>query len=213
MADAPSAWQGDLDRRDLDEANTSADPLVLFADWFATAGQSDMIEPTAMTLATVDPDGRPSARILLLKGFDENGFRFYTNYQSRKGAALAAHPVAALVFWWECNERQVRVTGNVRKLDAATTDAYFARRSRGSQMGANASPQSQVINGRAELDRRLAAVEARFADRPVERPPHWGGYLLVPDSIEFWQARRNRLHDRLLYRREAEGWRLERLAP
>lgn len=217
MTDEPSAWQGELDRSDLLEANVPDDPLTLFATWFEAAQQADMREPTAMTLATVDPDGRPSARIVLLKGFDADGFRFYTNYQSRKGLALAAHPAAALVFWWERLERQVRVTGAVHELDGAASDAYFARRSRGSRLGAHASPQSRVLADRAELDQRLAEVEARFTARDVHRPPYWGGYALAPDSIEFWQARRNRLHDRLRYTRDNnggdDGWQLERLAP
>ena len=214
MSDQPSAWQGDLDRNDLVEANAPADPLVLFADWYAAAADCGLREPTAMTLATVDPDGTPSARIVLLKGFDEAGFRFYTNYESRKGAALAANPHAALVFWWEPIERQVRVTGPVAKLDPAMSDAYFERRSRGSRLGAHASPQSRPLADRAELDRRLADVDARFADREVPRPEHWGGYIVAPEAIEFWQARRSRLHDRLRYARDGrENWRIERLAP
>lgn len=214
MSDQPSAWQGDLDRADLIEANVPADPLALFADWYAAAADCGLREPTAMTLATVDPDGSPSARIVLLKGFDDAGFRFYTNYQSDKGAALAANPRAALVFWWEPIERQVRVTGAVSKLDAATSDAYFQRRSRGSRLGAHASLQSQRLADRAELDQRLADVEARFADQDVPRPDHWGGYLVAPERIEFWQARRSRLHDRLRYvRDESTGWRIERLSP
>ncbi len=214
MADTPSTWQGELDRRDLTEANVPADPFVLFAAWFEAARNAGTLAATAMTLATVDPDGRPSARIVLLKGFDAGGFRFYSNYHSRKGAALAAHPAAALVFWWEASERQVRVTGDVHKLDAAASDAYFARRPRASQLGAQASPQSQVITGRAELEDRLAATEARFAVQEVARPPHWGGYVLAPEAIEFCQARHSRLHDRLRYRRQADNnWRLERLAP
>jgi len=213
MTDTPDAWQGDLDRADLVESSVPDDPLTLFADWYAAARHTDLAEPSAMTLATIDPDGRPSARIVLLKGFDADGFRFYTNYESRKGQALAAHPQAALVLWWEPLERQVRVTGDVHKLDAAAGDAYFARRSRGSCLGANASPQSRVLADRGELEQRLADVEARFAGRAVERPPHWGGYALKPDTIEFWQARHNRLHDRLRYRLDGHGWRLERLAP
>lgn len=213
MSDAPSRWQGDLDRRDLMEDNAPADPIALFGDWYSAAQQADMIEPTAMTLATVDASGRPSARIVLLKGMDADGFRFYTNYRSRKGDALAANPWAALVFWWESEERQVRVEGAVHKLEAAVSDAYFSRRSRASRLGAHASPQSQVIADRATLEHRVEDVEARFADTDVERPAHWGGYALVPDMIEFWQARRSRLHDRLRYQRDNDGWRIERLAP
>lgn len=214
MSDRPGAWQGDLDRGDLIEANAPADPLVLFADWFAAAMDCGLREPTAMTLATVDPDGSPSARIVLLKGFDAHGFRFYTHYASRKGAALTANPRAALVFWWEPLERQVRVTGRVARLDAAVSDAYFARRSRGSRLGAHASAQSQPLAGRGELEWHLADVEAHFAERDVPRPAHWGGYVVTPETIEFWQARRSRLHDRLRYARDKNhGWRLERLAP
>lgn len=214
MSDQPSSWQGELDRDDLVESNVPADPLALFADWYTAARASDMREPTAMTLATVDPDGTPSARIVLLKGFDAAGFRFYTNYDSRKGQALAAYPHAALVFWWEALERQVRIRGPVRKLDSAASDAYFERRSRGSQIGAHASLQSQALPNRAALERRLADTEARFADQTVPRPPHWGGYVVAPKSIEFWQARRNRLHDRLRYHRDHDDvWEIERLSP
>lgn len=214
MSDEPSAWQGDLDRNDLIEADAPADPLALFADWYGEAADCGLREPTAMTLATVDPDGTPSARIVLLKGFDHAGFRFYTNYRSRKGAALAANPHAALVFWWEPIERQVRVTGPVTKLASAASDAYFERRSRGSRLGAHASTQSRRLAGRAELEQHLAEAEARFADRDVPRPAHWGGYLVAPETIEFWQARRSRLHDRLRYVRDGqENWRIERLAP
>lgn len=213
MSDAPGRWQGDLDRHDLIESNAPADPLALFDAWFDAAQQADMIEPSAMTLATVDASGRPSARIVLLKGFDANGFRFYSNYRSRKGEALASNALAALVFWWQPLERQVRVEGTVHRLDASASDAYFARRSRGSRLGAHASPQSRVIAGRDDLDQRLHDMEARFAKRDVERPAHWGGYALAPEMIEFWQARRSRLHDRLRYQRRDGAWQIERLAP
>ncbi len=216
MSDAPGRWQGVLDRDDLIEANAPAEPLALFDAWYTAALEADTIEPSAMTLATVDPDGRPSARIVLLKGFDAAGFRFYTNYESRKGAALAAHPAAALVFWWEALERQVRTNGDVRPLAPEEPDAYYARRSRDSQIGAHASLQSQVLSGRAELDARMADARARYADAAVPRPRHWGGYRLWPRAIEFWQARRSRLHDRLRYVRapaDTQGWIIERLSP
>lgn len=212
MADQPSAWQGELDRDDLTEQYAPADPLVLFSDWYGEAQSHGMMEPTAMTLATVDADGTPSARIVLLKGVDARGFRFYSNYHSRKGRALAANPAAALVFWWEASERQIRVTGTVTKLPSKESDAYFDNRSRGSQLGAHASPQSQVLSDRAVLSERLSDADQRFVDQ-VPRPEYWGGYVLAPQSIEFWQARRSRLHDRLRYCRDGDVWHIERLAP
>ena len=213
MADAPSAWQGELDRSDLIEANAPADPLALFADWYSDAQDCGLKETTAMTLATVDADGRPSARIVLLKGFDERGFRFYTNYESAKGQALAANPEAALVFWWEPLERQVRIQGHVTKLAADESDAYFARRSRGSRLGAHASAQSRRLADRADLERQVADTEARFEGADVPRPAHWGGYVVAPRQIEFWQARRSRLHDRLRYIKTQDDWQIERLSP
>lgn len=213
-SDSPSDWQGDLDRGDLLEANVPPEPFTLFGAWYKAAQGCGLREPKAMTLATVDPDGGPSARIVLLKGFDAAGFRFYTNYESRKGVALAANPRAALVFWWEPLERQVRVTGRVARLDPAASDAYFARRARASQLGVHASRQSRHLSGRGELEQLMSEAETRFADRDVPRPPYWGGYVLAPDTVEFWQARRNRLHDRLRYGRdEQDEWLVERLSP
>lgn len=210
---ATSGWQTQLDREDLAGPEVPTDPIALFSDWFETACAADLIDPTAMVLATADSEGRPSARTVLLKGFDTAGFRFYTNHDSRKGRDLAANPNAALVFWWGELERQVRIEGRIAKLPADDSDAYFASRHRGSQIGAHASPQSHVINSRAELQTAVDQMTNHFANNPIPRPPHWGGYCLAPSRIEFWQGRLNRLHDRLLYRHVDGTWRAERLAP
>src|SRR5690242_11230436 len=175
-------------RRGLDEAGAADDPFTQFAAWFAEIQAVPALEPTAMTLATATPEGRPSARMVLLKGFDARGFVFYTNYDSRKGHELAANPWAALVFFWPELHRQVRIEGAVAPVDAAESDAYFASRPPGSQVGAWASPQSQVIPDRAALERRVEALTAQYADGPVPRPPFWGGYHVTPDLIEFWQG-------------------------
>jgi pyridoxamine 5'-phosphate oxidase len=170
-------------------------------------------EPNAMTLATATPEGLPSARIVLLKGFDERGFTFFSNYDSRKGRELAENPTAALVFFWVQLERQVRIEGQVERVTDQESDAYHASRPRGSQLGAWTSWQSEVIAGREVLEERLHEFTERFGEGPVPRPPHWGGYRLVPEVIEFWQSRPNRLHDRLRYRKTAGGWIIERLSP
>ena len=202
------------ERGALDRADLPADPLDLFHTWFADAQAAGVVEPNAMTLATAAPDGRPSARIVLLKGADARGFSFYTNHDSRKGRELDAHPVAALVFWWGPLERQVRVEGRVERVGTAEADAYYASRPRGSRLGAWASPQSAEIPDRSPLDARLADAEARFAGADVPRPDFWGGYRVVPDAVEFWQGRPSRLHDRFLYRLGAAGdWQPSRLAP
>ncbi|HEX9951873.1 MAG TPA: pyridoxamine 5'-phosphate oxidase [Rubricoccaceae bacterium] len=213
MPDLPDLRQS-YERGALDRADLPADPLALFRAWFADAGAAGVVEPNAMTLATVGPDGRPSARIVLLKGVDARGFSFYTNYDSRKGRELDAHPFAALVFWWGPLERQVRVEGRVERVRAAEADAYYASRPRGSRLGAWASPQSAEIPDRTPLDTRLAEADARFAGADVPRPDFWGGYRVVPDAVEFWQGRPSRLHDRFLYRLGAAGdWQAVRLAP
>lgn len=197
-----------------------ADPFGQFAAWLNEAlKRGDILEPNAMTLATVDGRCRPSARMVLLRGLDERGLTFYTNYESRKAGELEKKADAALVFYWGALHRQVRVEGEIARIDAAESDAYFASRPRGHQLSAWASAQSRPIADRAALDAALHAVEARFAERDVERPPHWGGYRLVPRRFEFWQGRPNRMHDRILYEREdgrdpgGAGWRISRLAP
>jgi pyridoxamine 5'-phosphate oxidase len=198
----------------LDEASVAADPIEQFVQWITEARAGEVAEPNAMTLATVGPDGQPSARIVLLKGVGEHGFIFYTDTRSRKGLELAHNAAAALVFWWPELERQVRVTGTCVSHDGRTADGYFATRPRGSQLGAWASTQSSELASRAELESRLREVEARFEDTDVPRPPYWGGFRIEPETIEFWQGRPNRLHDRLIYTRTPElGWRLARLSP
>jgi pyridoxamine 5'-phosphate oxidase len=204
----------DYDGAELDPGTVDPDPIAQFGAWFEAARAAEVLEPEAMTLATVGPDGRPSARIVLLRGLDDRGFAFYTNHGSAKGRDLRERPHAALTFAWLEVHRSVRVEGPVAALPAAESDAYFASRPRGSQIGAWASPQSDVISGRAELDRRVAEAEARFAGGTVPRPAHWGGFVVAPVALELWQGRPSRLHDRVRYLREARGaWRLERLAP
>jgi len=198
----------------LSPADLAGDPMAQFARWYADAEAAGEPEPEAMSVATVGPEGTPSVRIVLLKHFDRDGFVFYTNRTSRKGRELAANAAVALAWRWPRLERQVRVTGQARFADDRDSDAYFATRGRGSQLGAWASHQSQVLVDRAELEGRLAEVEDRFAGGDVPRPPWWGGYVVAPETVEFWQGRADRLHDRFRYERDQEsGWRIDQLSP
>lgn len=198
----------------LDPADCDPDPIVEFRKWFGEAAAAELPNVNAMTLATVDDRGRPSARIVLLKEVDDRGFVFYTNYDSRKGRELAAHPFAALVLFWEPMHRQIRIEGAVERVTGEESDAYFASRPRGSQLGAIASPQSQPLATRAELEDRIAALTAVLGDAAPPRPAHWGGFRVVPDLVELWQGQPSRLHDRVRYRRTADRtWARDRLAP
>jgi pyridoxamine 5'-phosphate oxidase len=201
-------------RAGLDEAMAGDDPVALFAHWLDDAVEAGVHEPNAMALASATRDGRPSSRIVLLKGFDADGLVFFTGYGSRKGRELDDNPQAAATMLWHPLQRQVRVEGGVTRVSAAESDAYFSSRPRGSQIGAVASPQSQPIDDRGVLDRRVAQAEQQFAGRDVERPQTWGGYRIALESVEFWQGRLGRLHDRLRFTRTSDGvWTRERLAP
>jgi pyridoxamine 5'-phosphate oxidase len=209
-----SALRRDYAMASLTEADVDADPIRQFERWFAETLAARVLEPNAMTLATATRDGVPSARIVLLKGVDARGFVFFTDYRSRKGAELAENPLAALTFLWKEIERQVRITGSVSRTSTEESEAYYRTRPAGSQLGAWASTQSAVIANRTELDNRLQEFTTRFSSEEVPLPPHWGGFRVVPDEIEFWQGRTSRLHDRLLYQREGEnGWKISRLSP
>lgn len=197
----------------LSKQDVLANPFKQFEKWFEETQSAEVIEPNAMVLSTLGEDGFPHGRVVLLKEVDSTGFLFYTNYNSHKGADLKAHRVAALTFWWGELERQVRVTGTVEKVRDADSDAYFSIRPRGSQLGAWVSDQSEVIENRAFLADKLVQLEQQFQDQPIPRPPHWGGYRVIPVEIEFWQGRPSRLHDRIRYRLENQEWKIERLSP
>jgi pyridoxamine 5'-phosphate oxidase len=208
-----AAMRQEYAARGLDEADLQGDPIEQFQRWVEEARRAQLFEPNAMTLATVGPDGQPSARMVLLKGVDRRGLAFFTNLESRKSRELAGNPKAALLFWWGPLQRQVRLEGRIERVEDAEADAYFATRPRGSQIGAWASQQSSAVESRAALDAAEQRIRERFEGGEVPRPDFWGGFRLVPETIEFWQGRINRLHDRLRYTRQAERWQIERLAP
>jgi len=203
----------DYKLKSLLEQDVKSNPIDQFSEWWNEAVNSQIEEVNAMTLATATPGGFPSARIVLLKGFNQDGFKFYTNYQSHKARELAENPVAALIFFWKELERQVRIEGMVEKLSEEDSEAYFRTRPVASQIGAWASPQSTPIAGRNILEENVLKYKAQFGEQNIPKPPHWGGYIVKPMTVEFWQGRRSRLHDRIQYTRKDADWRIERIAP
>jgi pyridoxamine 5'-phosphate oxidase len=209
----PSDMRREYQLHELDEADVSSDPIEQFGRWFEDAKAAKVLEPTVMTLATADSTGKPDARIVLLKEFDSRGFVFYTNKQSQKGRELAENPRACLVFYWEQLERQVRIDGTVQDVDHAAAEKYFHSRPVASQIGAWVSQQSSVITSRAELEKLEAELTRKYSGQVIPLPDYWGGYRVVPGTIEFWQGRRSRLHDRLRYSLIQDQWKIERLSP
>lgn len=208
-----SNYREDYRRGELNESDVKADPFQQFEIWMQDAINNKGFEPNAMSVATATPDGKPSIRVVLLKELTNQGFVFFTNYNSRKGNEIAQNPHAAIVFDWHVMERQVRIEGRIEKISEHDSDTYFNSRPEGSKIGAWVSPQSKIVKGREELDQLQQQTELRFANQPIPRPPHWGGYILIPHRIEFWQGRTSRLHDRIVYNRNGDSWEVVRLAP
>lgn len=207
-------FRKDYKRDTLSRDDMSDNPIVQFELWMKDAITSEAVaEPNAMTLVTSTPDGKPSARVVLLKSFNEEGFVFYTNYESRKAIELTDNPYVSIVFDWHVMERQVRIEGVAKRVSEEESDKYFYSRPKGSQLGAWVSPQSTFIDGRKELEARQTKIESEFKEKPITRPPHWGGFVVEPHTIEFWQGRQSRLHDRMIYIKTGDEWMLRRLAP
>jgi pyridoxamine 5'-phosphate oxidase len=213
MDDLIQSWRKDYDSPRLLEEDLQVNPLDQFEDWFQAAGKHEPNEPNAMTLATCTREGRPSARIVLLKSFDSRGFVFYSNFESRKGRELLDNPFAALVFYWPKSQRQIRIEGSVQRVEAELSDRYFQQRPAGARLGAWASNQSRPVASRAALDEIRSSAEQRFASGEIPRPEYWGGYRVAPESYEFWQGQPSRFHDRLIYTKSAEGWTIQRFMP